>query len=386
MSRRALPLIVVWLAGANLRLAIFALQPVLPQVRHDLGLSFTTTGALTSMALGVLGVASIPGAFVAWRLGARRTVGLMAVGMALASLLRLAPPENVMVFVGTGFLAAFVSFSQPAATVLVRRWFADRLQRASGIYSNGILIGGTVGASATPLIAGAAGWRGSFWVWAAVSLLTALVWWRFTPAADAAVPRLHVMETLRNARAWQVTALFTFQNFAYFCTAAWLPFLLAGRSPAYVSWVFTCLNLLPILPLLALPVLRWAYATSPAFYFANGVIVLVGTAGLALGLRNQAWALAFLVGLGCAAAFVGAMALTPLIARSDAEAAGITAVVFTFGYVLAFASPVLGGWLVDRTHQVTAGFWPSIGGAILMAVVGLLIPRLMARHAAEAAA
>ena len=386
MQRPRVTLVVLWLAAANLRMAIFALQPVLPQIRHDLGLSFTLTGGLTSMALGVLGAASIPGVWVAWRLRARRTVAIMAVGVAVASVARLLPPENVLIFAGTAVLAACVSFSQPAATVLVRQWFPGRIQQAGSIYGNGILIGGTIGSTATPLIAAFAGWRASFWAWAAISLLTAGLWLRLTPRVDAPVPLLSVGETLRNVRAWQVTALFTFQNLAYFSAAAWLPFLLAGSSPAYISLVFTCLNLLPIFPLLALPALRWTYATSPAFYLAAGLVVCIGAGGLALGLRGQAWWLAFLVGLGCAGAFLGAMSLMPMVARSDSEAAGITAVVFSFGYLFAFFSPVLGGSLVDATHAVTTAFLPSLAGGVMMVLLGLLIPRLVAPAVSEAAA
>ncbi|HVC99938.1 MAG TPA: MFS transporter [Candidatus Dormibacteraeota bacterium] len=386
MQRPRVSLVVVWLAAANLRMALFALQPVLPQIRHDLGLSFTLTGGLTSMALGVLGAASIPGVWVAWRLGARRTVAVMAVAVALASVARLLPPENVLIFAGTAVLAACVSFSQPAATVLVRRWFPDRIHRASAIYGNGILIGGTIGSTLTPLIAAYAGWRTSFWVWAAMSLATAGLWLWLSPRTDAPVPRLSLAETLRNVRAWQVTALFTFQNLAYFSASAWLPFLLAGSSPAYVSWVFTCLNLLPVLPLLVLPALRWTYSTSRVFYFGAGLIVVAGAGGLTLGLREQAWWLAFLIGLGCSGAFIGVMSLMPAVAESDSEAAAITAVVFAFGYLFAFFSPVLGGSLVDVTHAVTTAFWPSLVGGVMMVVLGLVIPRLVVPGATEAAA
>lgn len=386
MGRRTLLLVTVWFVAANLRAGIFALQPVLPDVRRDLGLSFSATGGLTSMALLVLGLSSIPALYVGQRLGARRTVGLMAVGIAAASVFRLLPPEALTLFAGSALLAAFVSFSQPAATVLLRRWFATDLHRASGVYSNGILIGGTAGASVTPLIAAVTGWRGTFWLWAAISLVAAAAWWAFTPEDSSPVPRLRLRDALRSARAWQVTALFTFQNLAYFAAAAWLPFLLARSGAGYVAWVFTCLNLLPVVPLLLLPALRWPYATSPVFYFGNGVIVMAGAVGLALGLRDLAWLLAFLVGLGCAAAFVGAMALTPLIARSDEEAAAVTSVVFTFGYVLAFVGPLLGGTLVDATHDVTTGFWPSIGAALVMIVLGALVPRLLAAHSVREAA
>ena len=377
MKRPALALVVVWLVAANLRAAIFGLQPVLPDIRRELGLSFVATGGLTAMSIAAIGVASIPGVLVGSWLGARRTVTVMAVGVGLASLARLLPPDTPMIFGGTAVLAVCVAFSQPSAVVLLQRWFAGRVERAGSVFSNGILVGGTIGATVTPFIAAWAGWRISFVVWGAVSLMVAIFWVRLTPPADAPLPRLRLAEALRNPRAWQIAALFTFQNLAYFSAAAWLPFLLAGRSPAYLAWVYTCLNLLPIVPLLLLPVLRWSYATSAAYYGANGVVVIVGAVGLALGMRDLAWLLAFMIGLGCAGAFVGSMALLPLVARGEAEASSMTAVVFTAGYLLAFSGPLIAGSLVDRTHAVTSGFWPSILGGLLMATVGLLVPRLL---------
>lgn len=377
MKRPAVAIVVVWLAAANLRAAIFGLQPVLPDIRHELGLSFVATGGLTSLSIAAIGVASIPGVLVGTWLGARRTVTLMAIGIGVASLARLLPPATAMIFGGTAVLAVCVAFSQPSAVVLLQRWFSGNVRLAGSVFSNGILLGGTIGASVTPLIAAWAGWRISFVLWGVVSLIVALLWVRLTPPADAPLPRLRIGEALRNPRAWQIAALFTFQNLAYFTAAAWLPFLLAGRTPAYVAWVFTCLNLLPIFPLLLLPVLRWSYATSAAYYGANGVLVIVGAAGLALGTRDLAWVMAFLIGFGCAAAFVGSMALLPLVARGEAEASSMTAVVFTAGYLFAFSGPLIAGSLADRTHAVTSAFWPSVVGGLLMAVVGLLVPRLL---------
>jgi len=246
-------------------------------------------------------------------------------------------------------------------------------------------MGGTIGAASTPFVARVMGWRGSFVVWGGLAVGIALLWALLTPRADSPVPPVRIRDAFRNPRAWQVTALFTFQNLAYFGAAAWLPFLLTGRDPAYVSLVFTCLNFLSIVPLFALPALSWPYATSAVWYVAMALFTIAGAVGLALGMRDLAWALAFLLGLGCAGAFVGSMALPPLIARSETDAAAISAIVFTFGYLLSFASPVAAGSLVDATHQVTTAFWPSIGGGILMAVLGVLVPRQVVRSRAAAA-
>jgi MFS transporter, CP family, cyanate transporter len=376
--RRALLLVVVWLTAANLRTVLFGLQPVLPDIRSDLSLSFGATGSLSALALAVLGLGSIPGAFAGWLLGARRTIAVTSMGIGAAALARLLHPEAVWIFGGTMLVSLFIGLGQPSAPVLLRRWFSERLERASAIYSNGLLMGGTIAAVTTAFIANVIGWRGSFAVWGVLALAIAGVWARATPREAARAARPRMLAALGSARTWQVTALFTFQNLAYFGAAAWLPFLLAGRGPAYVAWVFTCLNLLPVLPLLVLPTLRWSYATSPAFYLLQGVLTLVGAAGLALGLRDAAWLLAFMIGLGCAATFVGAMTLPAVVARTEAEAASMTAVVFAVGYLLALSSPLAAGWLVDGTGSVTAAFWPSVAAGALMVALGLVVPRTIA--------
>ena len=89
--------------------------------------------------------------------------------------------------------------------------------------------------------------------------------------------------------------------------------------------------------------------------------------------------LVFMVGLGTAAAFVASIALPPLIARDESEASTYSAVMYTAGYLLAFVGPLSAGMLVDATGSVALAFWPPVAGAVLMAVVGSLAPRLLSR-------
>jgi len=91
-----------------------------------------------------------------------------------------------------------------------------------------------------------------------------------------------------------------------------------------------------------------------------------------------------MVGLGAGAAFVGSVALPPLLASNESEAAGFSAVMFTAGYTLAFAGPISAGVLVDSTGHVAMAFWPPVVGGILMAVAGSLAPRLLVRSRAAA--
>ena len=240
-------------------------------------------------------------------------------------------------------------------------------------------MGNVLGASLSPYISQAIGWRAMFIVWAAVAAVGALLWVRFTPRDQTAAPPAHLRAVLRDPRVWQVAALFTFQNLVYYTVATWVPFLLVGRSAAYVATTFLFLNFFPIVPLFALSFVRWPYALSTPFYVVAGTLAVTGSLGLLLDLTDFMQPLVFMVGLGTAAAFVASIVLPPLIARDESEASTYSAVMYTAGYLLAFVGPLSAGMLVDATGSVALAFWPPVAGAVLMAVVGSLAPRLLSR-------
>jgi len=224
-----------------------------------------------------------------------------------------------------------------------------------------------------------------FLVWAGVALVGVVLWVRFTPRDQAAAPPANLRAIARDPRVWLVAALFTFQNLVYYTVATWLPFLINDRGPADVATTFLFLNFIPIVPLFALSFVRWQYALSTTFYVVAGGLAAVGSLGLLLGLTDLIRPLAFMVGLGTAAAFVASIALPPLIARDESEASTYSAVMYTVGYLLAFTGPISAGILVDATGTITMAFWPPLIGGILMAVVGSLAPRLLTRSQAAAA-
>src|SRR6266849_1521646 len=375
---------VVWLTGFNLRVILFAIAPSLPAIRSELGLSFSATGSITSVAVLILGLASIPGALLATRYGARRLVSVCGIGLTMFTFSLTLPPAVFWVFAGTALLTLSISLAQPPLAVLIRRWFPDAIARAGNLYGNGLLMGSVLGGSLSPYLSGAIGWRGTFLVWAAVAGIGVLLWTRFTPRDSTAAPQINLGAIARDPRAWQVAALFTFQNLVYYTVATWLPFVVRDRGTAYLATTLLFLNLFPILLLLALALFRWQYALSTALYVTAAPLAAAGSLGLVLGLTQFAWPLAFMVGLGAGAAFVGSVALPPLLASNESEAAGFSAVMFTAGYTLAFAGPVSAGVLVDSTGHAAMAFWPPVVGGILMAVAGSLAPRLLVRSRAAA--
>src|SRR3989449_2003897 len=202
----------VWLTAFNLRVILFAIPPSLPAIRSDLGLSFSATGSITAVAVLMMGAASIPGALLATRYGARRLVALCCAGVAIFTITITLPPGVFWVFAGSALLTLSIALAQPPLAVLIRRWFPTAITRASNLYGNGLLMGNVLGASLSPYISRAIGWRAMFIVWAAVAAVGALLWIRFTPRDRAAAPPAHIGAGFGDPRGRPVGARFTFQN------------------------------------------------------------------------------------------------------------------------------------------------------------------------------
>ena len=119
---------------------------------------------------------------------------------------------------------------------------------------------------------------------------------------------------------------------------------------------------------------RRPYATSGRYYVAAGLITGLGVLGFMFSLVDWAWLFAFLVGVGCAMTFIGAIALPPVLADSSAAAAGYSGVSLTVGYIFAFGGPILSGWIVDGTATVAAGFIPLVPASVLVIWLGGTMP------------
>jgi CP family cyanate transporter-like MFS transporter len=375
MPGTRLTLAIVWLTAFNFRLVIIGTPPVLPGIRADLHLSLAAAGSISSLIIACLGAGALPGAVLTNRFGPRRVVTAAGAALTAGALSRLLPPQAAWLFLGTALLTLSVAAAQPALTLLLRLWFPGRIERTSSLLTSGLFTGGLMGAVTTPLVAAAWGWRASFLIWAAAALVGAAVWARFAPPAPQERLPTRIGGLLSEPAVWLAAVLFASQNLAYFNTATWIPFELHRSGPGAVALVLFLLSAIAIVPTIVLARVRWPFATSPSFYLAGATLTVAGALGLLLGLDRAAWALGMFIGAGTALTFMGALALPPLLARRDADVAGFTALMLGAGYLASFAGPALGGALADATHVVSASFWPSVAGGLLMGAAGLALAR-----------
>ncbi|MHB8502507.1 MAG: MFS transporter [Candidatus Acidiferrales bacterium] len=363
--------------GFQLRSIIVGVPPVLPELRADLHLTFSVTGALTAIPVLGLGAAAIPGALLVNRFGARRVVGLATLGLGLTALLRVSPPLPYSLFVWTAVLALLIAVVQPAIAVLVRSWFPGHIPQTFTIYTMSLSVGGLGGATLSVYLLAFGGWRGTFVIWGGLALLAAAVWSRMAPGRGSLhEPVPHGLGRLvRDIGVWHVAALFGGQSLVFYGGITWIPFLLRGYSHAQLALVLFLFQVVS-LPLTAiLATTRRPWPTSRWWYTGGGLLMTIGSLGLMLGLTAQAWLWAPLMGLGNSMVFAGTNSLPAILARDRSEVAGYTALTLTAGYGFAFFGPLLGGLLLDHTGVITSPFWVITAAAVMTTILGSMLSR-----------
>jgi len=371
-----MPLLLLWLSGACLRLTVLAIPPVVPLLHADLNLSETAIGWLGSLPPTLFAIAAVPGALAIARFGLVRALLAGLLLTAVGSAARGAVGDAASLFVSTIVMSAGIAVMQPALPPLVRAWFPERIGFATAVYSNGLLVGETLAVALAipvvlPLVNGS--WRMSFVVWSVPVLLTALLVASFAPRSDAArvehLPARKWWPNWQDPLIWRLGLIFGSVNATYFVSNAFLPdYVIAAGHAELVGPALTALNFgqLPA-SILMLP-LAGRLVTEPRAYVATGLLALVCVIGMVV--TNGVWIViwAGLLGFIGAVTMVLALALPSVLSAPD-DVHRTSAGMFTVSYSCAMVLSVLGGWLWDVTHQPMASFAP-------VALCGLVIAAL----------
>lgn len=371
-----MPLLLLWLSGACLRLTVLAIPPVVPLLHADLHLSETAIGWLASLPPMLFAIGAVPGALAIARFGLVRALLFGLLLNAVGSAARGAVGDAVSLYAFTIVMAAGIAIMQPAMPPLVRAWFPERIGFATAVYSNGLLVGETLAVALAipmvlPLVNGS--WRMSFVVWSVPVVLTALLVVLCAPRDDAAgaadLPVRKWWPNWKDPLIWRLGLIFGSVNATYFVSNAFLPdYVIAGGHAELVGPALTALNFgqLPA-SVLMLP-FAGRLVTEPRAYVVTGLLALVCVVGMMVnsGIWIVVWA--GLLGFIGAVTMVLALALPSVLSAPD-DVHRTSAGMFTVSYSCAMALSVLGGWLWDVTHQPIAGFAP-------IALCGLVIAAL----------
>jgi MFS transporter, CP family, cyanate transporter len=382
-ARRALPaghflvcVMLLWIAGAGLRVTILAVPPLIRLIHDDLGLTETEVGILTGLPPVLFGLAAVPGSLLIARFGMIPAVVAGLLATALGCALRGAAPDFTLLCAATVLTGLGVAVMQPALPPLVRAWLPERIGIGTAVYTNGLLVGEIIPVMLTiPLVLPLVGesWRLAFVVWAlpCAAFAPVVLWLAPRPAANAqTVARPRWAPDWRSSLIWRLGLMFGATNATYFSTNAFIPDYLhhLGR-PDLIGPALSALNIgqLPATVLL-LAGAGWltgrnGLQTWP--YMACGALALACMPGLLFGTGWFIVVAAGVLGFSCGSSLTLLLAL-PALLSAPGDTHRMTAGMFTISYSCAVIVPIVSGLSWDVSGIPAVAFIPIGLGNLLL--------------------
>ena len=354
----------LWLGGVGLRLTVLAVPPLLLLIQSDLHLTGTGVGILSGLPIIVFGLGALPASWLVARIGAVRTLALGLLIGGIASAMRGALLNVLVLYGATVVMSAGLAFMQTALPSLVRQWLPKQVSFGTALFSNGLLVGETLGVMLTiPFVLPLAGgsWRVALALWGVPLVLFALLTFAPAPAnlnAETPTSAVRAWPNWRNKQVWQFGILFGSVNATYFGTNAFVPGVLndAGRTDL-IGPVLTALNFGQLPASFALLVLSRSVERKPLPFIACGILLLL----CLIGLVNTAsiWTVFF---AGCFGLIVATLLTLcfalPALLSASGEVASMSAGMFLISYTVGLTVSVLSGAAWDFGGSPRFAFLP----------------------------
>lgn len=368
------------LVALNLRAAIAALAPVLPEVRGDLGLSRATAGLLTTVPLLCFGLLAPLAGRLGRRFGSDRVLFAGLLGIAVGVAIR-SQGSAVAAFVGTVVLGMGITVGNVVVPPVVKRDFPAHAGAVTSAYTASLTGGAAVAAAVSaPTALAGLGWRFGLLVWALPALVAAAVWLprrRLLPPPELPEEATHAPRgrVWRSGVAWAIAAFMAAQSLLFYATTAWLPALLQDQGvraePAGIA--LSAFSLLGIGGSLAVPLVsrRVSHRTLGVVVAAMWSVSLAGL--LAAPGAYPAWT--FVSGIAQGAGIALALTLVVDRAGDTRTAHSLSGMVQGVGYVVAAAGPFVLGALRDAAGSWSPPLWVLLTAAVCLALFAVLTGR-----------
>ena len=382
MTRAGLLLAGLLLVAFNLRAAIAAVSPVLPEIRADLELSASMAGLLTTLPVLSFAVFAPAAAWLGHRIGLDRAILFACVVIGLGTVWRVAAGAVTLLAV-TMVIGAAMTVGNVLGPVVIKRDFTARGATVMGLFTAFLIVGAATAAAVTAPMAAVWNWRIALAVWAVLAFAAALVWHRASrglvlrASSDVQPTRPAGRGLWRNSVAWGITTLMGAQAAAYFAMTAWLPTLLVDEAGVDLGTAGVGQALFQVMGIAGTLLVSMLIRVRPSQVWLAATIA-VGWAVLPAGLLTwpAGWPLLTVVGgIAQGAGIALALTLVVLRAHDSAVANALSAMMQLVGYLFGAGGPVVVGVLYELTGSWMAPMLVVIGLAVSMALSGLIAGR-----------
>ncbi|WP_125705989.1 MFS transporter [Lacticaseibacillus daqingensis] len=350
-KRRGLIVLGLCLIGANLRLPITMMPPLLSALAQSGRLSQSAAGWLTSIPLVMFACASPFLGRLGTRFGNARVLLAATIMLVAGSYLRLLP-SSVALLGGTVLIGLGIANGNVLLPALIKDEFPQRIALMTTLYTTMMGLVASLGTGTAGLLAQAGGPNLAMGGLGLFSIAAAGCWLFALPQMKThhAMTRTQAPKIGRQSMAWLVMLFFGLQSILYYSLLTWLPtfWQTGGFSTVNAGTLATCFQLAGLPMSLITPSLaerRHGLAMIVGLVFGGFALGLVG---LLLGPSSFGLnvLLAVLMGVASGAAFSVCIVFFQKKADTVAATAALSGMAQAGGYWLAAMGPVSCGLMV----------------------------------------
>ncbi len=362
-----------FLGLATLSIMNTAYTNVLDDIKNELVLNYTWSGALMSGYFVGYTLGQIPWGIISDRYGSRRAMTLSILGVSLSTLF-FGYSSNIQIAVAFRFISGLLGAGIFVPSVkLVSSWF-DSEERGTAI---GLLnIGGSTGNIAAswivPLLSASMNWRGSLKLMGVFGVCSAMISFYFLKdRGGASTKRMSIKDIpVREPSFWYMSFVQFIRLGSYYTFIAWMPLVLKEEYGLSIVATSGAMSLLNLAGIVSNPV-----GGIVADRFGEKRVLMVGFFCLTLFIflftfrtgTPLLYGLVFL--LGWFINFTRSPAFSIIPALFGAETAGsISGINNTFASFGALVLPFVLGYVRDTTNSYNIG-WYCVASLALAAAV-----------------
>lgn len=348
-----------------LRGTITGVGSLVGHIKSDLQISNGAAGWLTTIPLLAFAVVSPFVSRFAKRLGMGR---LMMCGLLLviAGVLVRSYTNAAGIFIGTAIIGSGIAIGNVLTPAMIKLKFPLRIGLLTSLYTTfmAICAGISMGFSVPLADDFGWGWKNALAVWGLVALVVLIVWlpqcgnqhdWGKAPR-EQSKQKTGKRSIFKSPLAWQVTFFMGLQSMLFYTFVAWLPTILASKGYAadvagYYALIYQIISIPAsfITPILCDRFHDQRIITTifASVYVIGMTLFLFAEGGVLLGMSIV------MTGIGSGSAISFAMAFIALRSANPAQAAELSGMAQSLGYLLAATAPTGLGYIYDLTSTWT---------------------------------
>ncbi|QGM30531.1 MFS transporter [Bacillus sp. N3536] len=366
--------------SSTLRAPLTAVGPIISYIREGLDISNVLAGFITTIPLLAFAIISPFAPRVARRLGMEMTlflaILLLAVGIAIRSI-----GTPFFLLFGTALVGVAIAFANVLIPSFIKLKFPLQIGLLTGIFTVSMNLSAGIGAGISyPIAEGTSfGWQGALGFWSILAIVACLVWIPQIKKKQQLVTEgpdtnpVKAKSILKSPLTWSITLCMGFQSLIFYTTAAWIPEILQtqGMEAEKSGWMLSIMQFSQLPMTFLIPILAGRMKDQRILVAVYTICYLIGFTGLLYGSLSLAILWMVFLGLGGGASFGLVMMFFSLRSRTPMEAADLSGVAQSIGYLLAAIGPVFFGFVHDTTGSWNTPMILFIVTAILLFSAGM---------------